>query len=142
MIRFIVSSNNKTKVMWQVINKEIGNSPHNNHSTHLHNNIESATDPQTVSERFNSLFVDSLDDLLTNNNSHTIKQNFIKSCPKNTFASPVMENDVERVINSLKGNSSARFDEIPEFLAVYLIFKKNCSLLCNISVKGGNFFQV
>jgi len=31
------------------------------------------------------------------------------------FASPVMENEVERVINNLKGNSSARFDEIPNF---------------------------
>jgi hypothetical protein len=44
------------------------------------------------------------------------------------FASPVTENEVERVINSLKGNSSARFDEIPEFLAVYITFKKNYSL--------------
>ena len=113
--------------MWQIINKEIGNSPDNNHSTHLCNNIESVTDPQMVSEWFNSLFVNSLDDLLTKNNSYTIKQtsqNFIKSCPKTMFASPVMENEVERVINSLKGNPSARFDEIPEFLAVYIIFKK------------------
>jgi hypothetical protein len=31
------------------------------------------------------------------------------------FASPVMENEVERVINNLKGNSSARFDEIVIF---------------------------
>jgi hypothetical protein len=31
------------------------------------------------------------------------------------FASPVMENEVERVINNLKGNSSARFDEILNF---------------------------
>jgi hypothetical protein len=124
-IRFILSSNNKTKVMWQVINKEIGNSTHNNHSTHLRNNMESVTDPETVSERFNSFFVDSLDDLSAKNNSHTIKQtsqHFMKSCPKTMFASLVMENEIESVINSLKGNSSAKFDKIPEFLTVYIIF--------------------
>jgi hypothetical protein len=94
MIRFILSSNNKTKVMWQVINKDTGNSPQNSRSTHLRNNIESVTDPQTVSEMFNSLLVDSLDDLLTKNNSHTIQQtsqHFIKSSPKTMSASPVTE---------------------------------------------------
>jgi hypothetical protein len=40
------------------------------------------------------------------------------------FASLVMENEVERIINSLKGNSSARFDDILEFLPFYIIFKK------------------
>jgi len=40
------------------------------------------------------------------------------------FVCPVLEIEVERVINSLKGNSSARFDEIPPFLAVYIILKK------------------
>jgi hypothetical protein len=57
------------------------------------------------------------------------------------FACWVLEIEVERVINSLKGNSSARFDEIPQFLVVYVILK-NCSLLCNISVKAGFFFQI
>ena len=37
------------------------------------------------------------------------------------FASLVTENEVENVINKLKGKSSAGFDEIPEFLV------KRCS---------------
>ena len=32
------------------------------------------------------------------------------------FAPPVTENEIEKVINKLKGKSSAGFDEIPEFL--------------------------
>jgi len=32
------------------------------------------------------------------------------------FASPVTGNEVENVINKLKGKSSAGFDEIPEVL--------------------------
>ena len=36
--RFIPSSKNKTKGIWQVINKEIGNFPHNNCNLQLRNN--------------------------------------------------------------------------------------------------------
>jgi hypothetical protein len=70
--------------MWQVISKEIGNSPHNC-SIHLCNNTELVTDPQIVSERFNSFLVDVVDELLTKNNSHTMKatlQHVIPSCSR------------------------------------------------------------
>ena len=60
------------------------------------------------------------------------------------FASPTMENEVESVINSLKGNSSAEFDEVPEFAVKrYLHYikkkKKNLTHVCNISAKSGIF---
>jgi len=58
--------------MWQVISKEIGNSPHNC-SIHFRDNTELVTYPQIVSGRFNSFLVDTVDDLLTKNNSHTMK---------------------------------------------------------------------
>ena len=67
--RFILSSKNKTKRMWQVINKESGNSPHKNCNIYLQNNKELVTDHQIVSERFNSFFIDTADDLLNKNNS-------------------------------------------------------------------------
>jgi hypothetical protein len=37
------------------------------------------------------------------------------------FASPLMENEVEIVITSVKGNSSAGFDEISEFLVKHCL---------------------
>jgi hypothetical protein len=43
--KFIWSSKNKTKGIWQVINKEIGNFPHNDYNMQLQNNTESITDP-------------------------------------------------------------------------------------------------
>jgi len=70
--------------MRQVISKEIRNSPHNC-GIHLRNNAELVTDPQIVSERFNSFFVDIVDDLLTKNNSHAMKatsQHVICSCSR------------------------------------------------------------
>jgi hypothetical protein len=46
-----------------------------------------------------------------------------------------------RVINSLKGNSYARFDEIPEFLVKCCVhyIKNPLTYACNISVKSGVF---
>jgi hypothetical protein len=70
--------------MWQVISKENGNSPHNC-SIHLRKNTELVTDPHVVSERFKSFLVGTIDDLLTKNNSHTMKatsQHVIQSFPK------------------------------------------------------------
>ena len=74
------------------------------------------TDPQIISERFNSFFIDTVEDLLGKNNSYDIK-----TCPKSMFASPVTEIEVENVIKMLKGQSSAGFDEITEFLVKHSI---------------------
>ena len=59
------------------------------------------------------------DNLLNKSNSYTIKQTSqhdIKTCQKTMFTSLATENEDESVINTLKGNFSAGFDEIPEFL--------------------------
>ena len=117
--RFILSSKNKTKGIWHVINKEIGNFPHNNCNLQLWNNLELITDPQILSENFNSYFIDIVNDLLSKNilyKSKQTSQHDIKTCPWSMFASPVTGNEVENVINKLKGKSSAGFDEIPEVL--------------------------
>ena len=61
---------------------------------HLRINKEVVTDPQIISERFNSFFIDTVEDLLGKNNSYAIKQTFkhnIKTCPKGMLSSPVTE---------------------------------------------------
>ena len=57
------------------------------------------------------------------------------------FASPVTENEVENVINKLKGKSSAGFDEIPEFLVRRCLryIKKPLTHILNISLRFGIF---
>jgi hypothetical protein len=56
-----------------------------------------------------------------------ILQERINYCPNTMFVYPVAENEVESVTSSLKGNSSAGFDEIPEFLVKQCVryLKKN-----------------
>jgi hypothetical protein len=59
--------------MWQVISKEIVNTSHNC-GIHFCNNTELVTDPQIISERFNSFLVNIVVGLLTKNNSNAMKQ--------------------------------------------------------------------
>ena len=90
----------------------------------LRDNTELVTDPQLLAEKFNSFFIETVNDLLSKNSSYNIKQipqYDVKTCPRSMFVSPVTENEVENIINTLKGKSSAGFDEIPEFLV------KRCS---------------
>jgi len=57
------------------------------------------------------------------------------------FASLLTENEVENIIDSLKGNSSAGFNKIHEFLVILCLhyIKKPLTHVCNISVKSGIF---
>ena len=82
------------------MSEEIGNSLQNNCNIHLRINKKVVTDSQMISERFNSFFIDTVEDLLGKNNSYTIKQTSkhdIKTCPKSMFATPVTETEVENV---------------------------------------------
>jgi hypothetical protein len=55
--------------------------------------------------------------------------------------SPVTENEVENVINTVKGKTSAGFDEIPEFLVKgkFTSYYKNVTHVFNMFVKFGIF---
>jgi hypothetical protein len=68
-------------------------------------------------------------------------QQRINYCPNAMFVYPVTENEVACVTNSLKGNSSAGFDKIPEFLVnqctCYL--KKTLVHIYNASFQSGIF---
>ena len=83
-------------------------------------------------------------DLLNMHNSYTIKQTSqhdIKACPNTMFTSLVTENEVENIINTLKGKFSAGFDEIPEFLVKLSLhyIKKLLTQTFNITIKFGIF---
>jgi hypothetical protein len=74
------------------------------------------TNPQIVSDRFNTFFTEITEELLSQNNYHCLKQNTkfkIKNCSKIMFIPPVTEIEVEQTIKGLKTNSAAGFDEIP-----------------------------
>jgi hypothetical protein len=76
--RFVMSAKNKTKAMWQLINKHVGNSLHDEYKIDLRNGKGVLSNPQNVSDRLNSFFVEIDDDLLHQNGSH-VK---IQTCSK------------------------------------------------------------
>jgi len=141
--KFILSSKNKTKGIWQVINREAGNFPHNNYNMQLQNSTEIITDPQLISEKFNSYFIDTVNDLL-NKDGHNPMWAFqydIGTCSSSMFAAPITEIEIENIISKLKGKYSAGFDEIPEVLvkhcSQYII--KPLTVVFNLSFKHGIF---
>ena len=104
--KFILSSKNKTKGIWQVINRETGNFPHNNYNMQLQNSNEIITDPQLISEKFNSYFIDTVNGLL-NKDGHNPMWAFqydIGTCSSSMFASPITEIEIKNIISKLKEN--------------------------------------
>jgi hypothetical protein len=83
------------------------------------------SNPHNVMDGLNFFFVRTVDNILHLNkkhiNLHTSQQK-IDYCPNTIFVYPVTENAVEGITQSLKRNSSAGLDEIPEYLV------KQCTL--------------
>jgi hypothetical protein len=85
--RFVSSAKNQTKAMWKLINKETGNSQSNSDYT-IKSGNELITSPQVVSDRFNTFFVEVIEDLLLQKNVLDQKKNrqfFVKECSKTMF---------------------------------------------------------
>jgi hypothetical protein len=59
---------NKTKTLWQIINKEMENSRQKVENTELRNNTEIITNPQQISEELNSFFLETILSLKMSNN--------------------------------------------------------------------------
>jgi len=102
------------------------------------------TNPQTVSDRFNTFFVEVIDDLLSQNNQPCIKRDLnlqVTKCAETKFISPVTETEMERVIKSLKNISSAGYDEIHMSLVKQYLgyFIKPLVHIYNVSFQTGIF---
>jgi len=140
---FIRSSKNKTKGIWQVINKEAGNFSYSTYNIHLQHNSETITDPQVISERFNNCFIDTISDLLNKGGYNLTRayQQGIKTHSASMFVSPIIEIEIKNIISKLKGKYSAGYDEIPEVLVKHCseYIAKPLTHIFNLSVKRGIF---
>jgi hypothetical protein len=72
--RFILSAHNKTKAIWQIINKETGSSLQCDHIISLKNGKEVISNPQKVADMLNSFFTECVVDLLARNINHSPAQ--------------------------------------------------------------------
>ena len=118
--RFMLSSHNKTKEIWQIINKETGSSWQGDYITSLKNGSEETSNPQKMADMLNSFFIESVEDILANNINHSpvqTSQQRIQYQMNTMVWLPINKIEIEWVIKSLRGKPSAGFDEIPEYLA-------------------------
>jgi len=144
--KIILSTTNKNKTFRKIINKETGNSQQAPNIT-LNSQDKIITNPQMIAEKFNSYFIDIIEDLLSQTSKHCPQQNLktqIKECLETMFIAPVTAAEVIRVIKDLKNTSSVGFDKTPTFLVkqclCYLI--KPLVHICNISFQTGTFPDV
>jgi hypothetical protein len=69
-----LSAKNKNKALWKLINKESGNSQQNC-DIKINDGENIITNPQIVSDRFNTFFTEVIEELLSQTNYHCLKQN-------------------------------------------------------------------
>jgi len=104
--RLILSAKNKNKALWNIINKETGNSWRLSNIT-INTGGKIITNPQISADRLNIYFTEVTEDLLSQVNFHCPQQhlNFqIKNCSETMFIAPVTVTEVEQVIKDLKNN--------------------------------------
>jgi hypothetical protein len=143
--KYFLNAKNKSKAVWQVINKGIGKTPLNKHDITINWNSVEITHPKNVAELFNSYFSRIPEKLLKkqgdsriNPQSHHFK---IKESIKTMFLFPVTENEVENVAKGLKKKSSAGIDGIPDCIVKQCIqlLKKPLTNIYNASFDSGIF---
>jgi hypothetical protein len=141
--RLILSAKNKHKALWKLINKEIGNS-HSEPNLIINTGGKIITNPQIITERFNTYFTEVTEDLLAQVSYHYPQQYLnlqIKNCPETMLMAPVTVTELEKAVKGLKSKSSAGFDGIPTFLVKQCLcqFIKPLLHISNVSLQTGTF---
>jgi hypothetical protein len=105
--KYVLRANNKTKVMWHVINKEVGKSWKYDKKIELNDRTQIISNPQNVAGMLNTFFVEIIDNLFNQNsstmNDQSPKQR-INCCSKTIFLYLVTEYEIECVSESLKAH--------------------------------------
>jgi hypothetical protein len=137
--RQILSSHNKTKAVWQIINKETSSLCQDDYLTNLKSGSEEKSNPQKMTDMLNSFFIESVDDLLVDNINYSLTQ----TSQQSTEYQMNTELEVESKIRGLRRKPSAGFDEIPEYLAKRCshYIRKPLVHIFNPSLKLGMFFR-
>jgi hypothetical protein len=106
----------RTKAIRELINREIGKAPGNDHKLELRIGNKIISNPTEITEKMNMYFIRTMEELLKqNNNRRSDNKLEIKHCPNSIFIYPVTE-EVISLTKSLKGTPTAGYDDIPESL--------------------------
>jgi hypothetical protein len=139
----IRDATNPTKMMWQLINKNMGNASMAYQDIWLQKNSKKIIHPQKVANILNSYFIDKVEELVEktrNKNNNRSPQLLIDRNPNSMYLFPISEEEIVSVVTKLKGKASAGADEIPDFLVKVCIQHLFCepTVICkSIAIKPG-----
>jgi hypothetical protein len=67
--RYVTESMNRTKTMWQLINREIGKAPENDHKLELRIGNKTFSNPTEITEKLNMHFISIVEELVKQNSN-------------------------------------------------------------------------
>ena len=143
--KFVLESKDRTKAMWQLINKEIGNTLVNDYRLELRIGDKITTCPIEITEKLNEHFINAVEELVKQNrHSNSCNSLEINYCSNTVFISLVTEEEVVKLSVNLKGKTTAGYDDIPENLVKHCIqlIKKPLAHIYNVSFNTGVFPDV
>jgi hypothetical protein len=108
----IVQADNKTKVIWNIINNERKKSTAQQNHISLLNNDKLIHDPYHVSNIFNKLFAQPTMDHAIPPNTSSDQSGPERRVPALSSFKYISEYELEKLFSSIKPNNSAGFDEV------------------------------
>ena len=106
--RYVIESTDRMKVMWQLINREIGKAPENEEKVELRIGNKLISNPTEITDRLNTYFESTVEELVKQKSNGNVCNLKIKHCPNSIFIYPVTEEEVISLTKSLKGEAHCR----------------------------------
>jgi hypothetical protein len=131
----------RTKTMWQLINREIGKAPENDRKFELRIGNKTISNPTEITEKLNMHFISTVEELVKqNSNRRSDNKLEIKLCLNSIFIYPVT-GEVISLTKSLKGKPTAGYDDMPDSLVEQCIqlIKGPLAHIYNASLGSGVF---
>ena len=113
--RYVREQVDRTKVMWRLINREIGKAPENEQKLQLRIGKKIISNPKDI-DKLNTHFINTVEELVGKRIDGSIYNLKMKHCPNSIFIYSVTEEEVFSLTKSLSGKPTAGDDDIPENL--------------------------
>ena len=140
--RFVIVSKDRTKAMWQVINREMGKTQENDCKMEIRMGEKITSNPMVITESLNKHLINSVEELVKlNSNGRSYNNLEINQYTESVFIDPVIEEEVIKLSKSLKGKFTSGYDDIPESLVKHCIqlIKRPLAHIYKISLSSGVF---
>ena len=140
-IRYINSSNNKSKAMWKVIMEELEKNKIQIKNIKLKSDDKEICDPKEIAHIFNDYYTNLAENIL--GNCLPNRNNITKSIeiPSSIFLNPTNESEVINIIKQFQNKQSAGVDDISDYLVkkCYLNIVSPLTFIINLSLSSGQF---